>query len=231
VSLKLIRLSKIYENTGESPPIIEALKNVTLDINDGTCTMFYGPTGSGKTTLLTLMAGIIQPTFGEIVLNSLHATRASDREVTQFREQHIGYIPQEILLIKDLTILENLLSPNLYRKVQKRALRRRANMLVERLNLGHKAHSKPHELSGGEKKKAMIARALLKDPHYLLADEPVSELDRDSAHDIMKLFNEYCRRGTAVIVASHKKLQIRRSSDIYLMHKGRIIEYARGGRT
>jgi putative ABC transport system ATP-binding protein len=230
VSLKLIKLSKFYKGNEGTPHVVEALKDVTLDINDGSCTIVYGPTGSGKTTLLSLMSGILTPTYGEIVLNNLHASRARDREITLFREKFIGYVPQEVLLIKDLTILENLLSPNLYGRVPRRMLRRGANELIERLNLTPKVHSKPHELSGGEKKKAMIARALLKNPRYLLADEPVSELDQDSANGIMKLFNEYRRRGTAVVMASHKKLQMRHGCDIYLMHKGQIMEYARGGR-
>jgi putative ABC transport system ATP-binding protein len=233
VSIKLIRLSKFYHNpnAGESPKTVEALKNVNLDINEGACTVFYGATGSGKTTLLSLMAGIIKPTYGEIVLGSLHGSRAGDREITQFREDHIGYVPQETLLIRDLTVLENILSPNMFRTESRRMLKSKARELLERLGIGNKAFSKPHELSGGEKKKAMIVRALLKKPDYLLADEPVAELDRESATDIMKLFNEYNRGGTAVVVASHKKLQLRQRCDVYFMYEGQIVEYSGGRRS
>ena len=230
MSIKIIRLSKIYKSPEEEGKIVEALKNVTLDINEGSSTVFYGSTGSGKTTLIQLMIGILRPTYGEVVLSSLHTSRANDRDITQFREEHIGYVPQDMLLIRDLTVLENILSPNMFRNESRRALKRRAIDLLDRLDMSQKVHAKPYELSGGEKKKVMIARALLKEPVYILADEPVSELDRDSAESVIKLFSEYRKKGSAIVVASHKKLQMRHRSDIYLIHKGRIIEYARGGR-
>ncbi len=230
MSIKIIRLSKIYKSPEEEGKIVEALKNVTLDINEGSSTVFYGSTGSGKTTLIQLMIGILRPTYGEVVLSSLHTSRANDRDITQFREEHIGYIPQDILLIRDLTVLENILSPNMFRNETRKALKRKAIDLLDRLDMSQKMRAKPHELSGGEKKKVMIARALLKEPVYILADEPVSELDQDSTNNVIKLFSEYRKKGSAIVVASHKKLQMRHRSDIYLIHKGRIIEYARGGR-
>jgi ABC-type ATPase involved in cell division len=92
-----------------------------------------------------------------------------------------------------------------------------------------KKHAMPHELSGGEKKKVMIARALLKKPRFLFADEPVSEVDHESTNDIMKLFEEHFKSGKAIVIASHKKLKIDQKGDIYLIMNGQIIEHIKGG--
>ena len=100
MSIKIIRLSKQFISVQETERAVKALHNINLDINEGSTTIFYGATGSGKTTLIQTVGGILRPTYGEVVLNSIHMSRAADREITRFREEYIGYIPQEILLIR-----------------------------------------------------------------------------------------------------------------------------------
>jgi putative ABC transport system ATP-binding protein len=229
MSIKVIKVSKTYFNHDNEKGIIEAIKNVNIDINEGSYTLFYGPTGSGKTTLLSILAGIIRPTYGELVLNALHVSRSTDRVITMFREENVGFIPQDNLLIKDQSVFENILAPNTFHNRTLRELKRDAQFLLERLNLAWKKHAMPHELSGGEKKKLMIARALLKKPRFLFADEPVSELDHESTNDIMKLFDEHNKSGKAIVIASHKKLKMNQKGDIYLIMNGQIIEHIKGG--
>ncbi len=228
MSIKVLEATKTFaRQTGNE--YVEAVRGVSLDINEDSLTLVRGPTGSGKTTLLSLIAGILKPTKGEVVLNTVHVTVSSDRSVSLFRERFIGYIPQEILLLHDLNILENVLFPNVFRKKPMRQLKRQATGLLERLGIPDKTTCFPFELSGGEKRKAMIARALVTSPSFIIADEPVSELDRESSDDILDLFEEHKRNGAAVVVASHTSLSFSMPCDIYHLDHGSIVDYQKGG--
>jgi len=229
LGIKIIGASKHYSSIHTPEGRVDALTNINLDINEGSSTLLFGPTGSGKTTLICLMGGIIKPSSGEVVLNGIHTTKSGDARVSIFREQNIGYIPQEALLIRDLTVFENILSPNAFYRGSIKELRSNAHFLLERLRLSQKISCMPLELSGGEIKKVMIARALLKNPRYLLADEPVSELDPDSADEALELIYEYHKRGTALVIASHKSLPMKEGSDLYCLDNGRISDYQKGG--
>jgi len=131
--VKVISVSKVYEGHGNKPHIINAVENVSIDINEGSYTLIYGPTGSGKTTLLSLIAGIIYPTDGEIVFHNIHLSSSNDSKISLFRERHIGYILQNTLFIKELTVLENILSPNSFLKRRMRKLKSYAFELLERV--------------------------------------------------------------------------------------------------
>jgi putative ABC transport system ATP-binding protein len=129
-----------------------------------------------------------------------------------------------------MTILENILSPNVFLKKSIKQLKEHALELLEQLNLLGKEGFKPGELSGGENKKAMIVRALLKRPRFLFADEPVSELDNGSAQRVLDLFHELQRDGSAVVIASHKPITLKYKADLYSLENGQFQEYKRGGK-
>jgi putative ABC transport system ATP-binding protein len=222
-------VTKEYSNpAGITEPVV-AVKELSIDINEGSYTVIFGPTGSGKTTLLGLLSGIIRPTQGEILFHNIHLSQSSDRSISLFREQRIGYIPQNTLLINDLTALENILSPNVFLKRSIKQQKDHAQRLLERLNLRGKERFKPGALSGGENKKIMIVRALLKRPRFLFADEPISELDDDSARGVLDLFNELHKDGSAIVIASHKPITLGFKADFYTMKCGQFQEYKRGG--
>ncbi|UCB45987.1 MAG: ABC transporter ATP-binding protein [Spirochaetota bacterium] len=229
MSIRAQSVTKVYHHPMSGTTPVVAVKEISVDINEGSYTIIFGSTGSGKTTLLGLLAGIIKPTNGEIIFHNLHLSEVSDNAVSLFREQSIGYIPQNTLLMKDLTVLENILSPNVFLKKSIKQLKEYALMLLEQLNLLGKEDFKPGELSGGENKKVMIARALLKKPKYLFADEPVSELDDDTARSVLNLFTELHKEGSAVVIASHKPITRRYKTDLYTMESGQFQEYTTGG--
>lgn len=228
MAIKAIGISKTYYSPNSHSPVVEAAKQINLDINEGSNTFIYGPTGSGKTTLLSLLSGISKPTKGEVVFNNLHLSRSSDAQICSFREKNIGLVPQGIFLIDDLNVLENVLSPNTFLKRRLKELKNNAVELLNELGLHHKMYAKPLQLSGGEKKKLMIARALLKKPLFIIVDEPVSELDQKSTLQVTRLLAQFNKSGSAVVIASHKPVDLEGKVDRYSMDSGKIIEYIRG---
>ena len=224
LSIKAISISKTYSGAH-----VQAVKSTSIDINEGTYTRICGPTGSGKTTLLAILAGILSPTEGEVVFDTTRLSESNDKKISRFREQHIGYVPQATLFIPELTVWENILSPNSFFPMSMKRLKSSAHELVERLGLADKIHMRPFELSGGEIQKMMMTRALVKNPAYIFADEPCSELDNNSAGVIFKILDERKDEGCAVIVASHDLHAIHTDTDIYMMHEGKITDYGKGG--
>jgi len=229
LSIKAHSVTKLFGSPVPGVPPVEAVRGVSLDINEGSCTVIFGPTGSGKTTLLSLLSGLARPNTGEIIFHNLHLSQCSDRTISSFRDRHIGYVPQNLLLIKDLTVLENILSPNAFSTRRLKQLKADALQLLERLNLQDKAGFKPGALSGGESRKVMIARALVKRPAFMFADEPVSDLDDESMRVALKMFSELRGEGSAIVIASHKPLSLGRKADLYIINKGKIEDHRRGG--
>jgi ABC-type lipoprotein export system ATPase subunit len=230
LSIKAQSVSKQYPTPVWGAPPIDAVIDVSLDINEGSSTVIYGPTGSGKTTLLSMLSGISKPTSGEIIFHSLHCTETGDRKLSSFRERNIGYVPQRSMLIRDLSVLENVISPNVFRMHRIKLLKSDAHTLLKRLNLDKKAQRRPDTLSGGESRMVMIARAILSRPAFLFADEPISELDDDSARVVLELFSALQGEGSAIVIASHEPLTLGSNTDLYAIKGGRITEHNRGGR-
>jgi len=228
LSIKAISISKTYFPGKKDHSMVEAVKEVSIDINEGSYTLIYGPTGSGKTTLLSLLAGIIKPTRGEVVLKNIHFSSSTDGKISWFRENYIGYIPQNMLLLMDQSVFHNVISPNIFLKYRIKHIKRKAVQILDHLGLKSKINLLPFELSGGEKRKVMIARALLKEPLYLFADEPVSELDDESTDSVLSLFSELQSKGSAVVIASHKPLKFKTLIDFYAIEDGKIKSHHRG---
>ena len=225
MSITATSVSKTY--AGPRALRTEALSNVSIEITEGTCTIIHGPAGSGKSTLLGLLAGIARPTAGEIAFNGFRLTRAADRELARFRELHVGYIPQSPALLEHLTLLENVILPHAFFQRNVTELRRKAITLLDILGLRAKTGLKPPELSGSDNKKAMTARALIKDPLFLFADEPVAELDDGSAAAVLGLFSELRTKGSALVMATRAPFSLKPVPNTYKLSGGRIVEIRR----
>jgi ABC-type lipoprotein export system ATPase subunit len=194
--LELRQVSKIYSSDGQN---VEALSDVSLRVEAGTVTALMGRSGCGKSTLLNLAGAMDFPTSGEVLIDGRPTTALSEQELTVLRRRRIGFVFQFFQLLPTLTVLENVELPLLLAGEANTA-----GPALDRLNwvgLAEKAHSFPHQLSGGQMQRVAIARALAASPEILIADEPTGNLDTASGDQALTLLRD--RFGAAVLMATH----------------------------
>ena len=216
----LIKLEDATVEYSRRSERFNAVDHVDLQIDTGDFVTIMGKSGSGKTTLMNLIAGAQHPTSGKVVVAGSDISSFNDREASRFRNGHIGYVPQSHGLLASLTVMENVLLP-----AQLHGSNRSesdAKAVLERLGISDLADSFPRSLSGGEQRRASIARALINSPDVILADEPTSDLDRDNTETVMRLLTEINREGTTVIVVTHEYDAAVWGRKLYYMESGRI---------
>jgi lipoprotein-releasing system ATP-binding protein len=197
--LRLSQAGKSYP-TARGP--LAVLSDVTLALDRGEALAIMGPSGSGKSTLLYLMGALEPPSSGSVMLDGRNPFELRERELAEFRNRHIGFVFQDHCLLPQCSLLENVLVPTLVSPPGDYAAR--AGKLLERVGLSGRLDHKPGELSGGEKQRAAIARALILDPSLVLCDEPTGNLDRESAENVASLLLELHReRQSILVVVTH----------------------------
>lgn len=167
---------------------LEVLKGVDLQIEKGEVISIVGASGAGKTTLLQILGTLDRLSRGKLVINNTEVSSLSEKELSQFRNQNIGFIFQFHQLLPEFTALENVCIPGMIAKREKSELENAAKKYLEFLGLSHRLHHKPSELSGGEQQRVAVARALINQPAIVLADEPSGNLDSNTAKDLHNLF-------------------------------------------
>jgi len=198
--IEVENLIKVYRR-GEIEVI--AIRDVTLKINKGEFALLIGPSGSGKTTFLHLLGGIDRPTAGKIMVNGKNIAFFNDKQLTEYRRKEVGMVFQFFNLIPTLTALENVMLPMEFVGVPRGERKKRAEKLLEMVNLLDRKDHYPDELSGGEQQRVAIAVAMANDPPIILADEPTGELDTETGLEIIKLFKKLNDEGKTVIIATH----------------------------
>jgi len=224
--LRTEALTKIFHRSRARDVV--ALQNIELSIDEGRYVLFRGPSGSGKTTLFTLLAGIAHPTRGCVRFRGEDMSRLSDVALCRLRRDRIGFIFQDFQLFPGLTVLENASIPLLPLNLTRSVRFLKAAALLERLGLEDRLDHSPEEMSGGERQRLAIARALVNDPELILADEPTSNIDTDSAGRVAALFKELNAQGKTVLVTGHRDDLLRDADEVYQLDQGEIVDQDRG---
>jgi lipoprotein-releasing system ATP-binding protein len=192
-----------YETPGETITVLDGLN---LEIADGQAIAVVGPSGSGKTTLLNVLGAMLPATSGEVIIGGKDIAGLKEKEAASFRNQELGFIFQQHHLLPQLTVLENVLVPRLAGgwKEEEKITRERAKELLERVGLGHRLTHLPSALSGGEKQRVAVARALINEPSLILADEPTGALDGETGTKVADLLLEVQQeKGVTLMVVTH----------------------------
>jgi putative ABC transport system ATP-binding protein len=207
----------------EYPGGVSALRCVDLDIYRGELVAIVGPSGSGKTTMLNVMGTLDRPSVGDVVIDGFEVAGLSDRELSALRARRIGFVFQHFHLEPGVSALDNVADGLLYAGVGLRERRERAEAALRRVGLGHRLNHRPHELSGGEKQRTAIARAVVREPALLLADEPTGALDSHSGEGVMRLLLDLNESGTTIVVITHEQVVASHLSRQVSMLDGQIV--------
>ena len=206
--MKLLETRNLCKNfqrkTANGTAGVAVVHNVNLTVLEGGFITITGKSGSGKTTLLTMLAGLASPSNGAVLFKGVSLAEQSDRELSRIRNREIGFIPQGIGLLGNLSVLDNVRAPQMFTG-NDGTDSDRAYFLLESVGLLELAHEHPKNLSGGEMRRTSIARALFNQPSILIADEPTSDLDPENTRMIMQLLADIHRQGTAIIVVTHEQ--------------------------
>jgi putative ABC transport system ATP-binding protein len=221
--LELCELVKHYPLVGGEP--VRAVDGVSLSVSAGEMLALYGPSGSGKTTLLLMVAALLEPTAGAVLVDGRDVSRLSEREASRYRLSELGFIRQSFDLLPGVSTVDNAVL-KLLKTVPWRQAHARVTPLLERLGLGERLGHRAETLSMGERQRVMIARALSTEPRLLLADEPTGSLDTQRSREVLALLRELCReRGVAVVLVSHDPLAAGYADRVLALRDGRLTEH------
>ena len=201
---------------------VHALRGVSLDIAQGEYAAIMGASGSGKSTLLNLLGCLDRPTSGTILLDGVDVSRLNDNDLSEVRACRIGFIFQSYNLIPQLTVLENIEVPLYYSGRWNAKTRARCRELAEKVGLAQRLHHRPTQLSGGQQQRVAIARSLVNDPSFILADEPTGNLDSATAEEILQLIEQLHQEGKTIILVTHEPDVAQRARRLIRLRDGRI---------
>ena len=200
----VVRLENVVKTYFMGENQVQALRGISFEIKQGEFTAIMGPSGSGKSTCMNMIGCLDRPTSGIVEINGKETAKMNEKELAALRNITIGFVFQQYHLIPAMTVIENVMLPLKYQKVDKGERLERAKEVLASVGLEDRLHHRPNELSGGQKQRVAIARAMITRPKILLADEPTGALDSKTGVQVMELFRQINKtNGTTVIIVTH----------------------------
>lgn len=219
--LEVNGLKKVY-STRLGGNKVEALKNVNFSIEEGEYVAIMGESGSGKTTLLNILAALDKPTAGSVKLDGMELFDIRESDIAQFRRDKLGFVFQEFNLLDTFTVEDNIFLPLVLAGKSYDEMRTRMIPVAKRLGIGEILKKYPYEISGGQKQRAAVARAIITNPRIVLADEPTGALDSRSTDELLKLFDELNRSGQTVLMVTHSVKAASTASRVLFIKDGEV---------
>ena len=198
----IIRVRDLYKLYRVGDSVVRALDGVSLDIREGEFCAVVGTSGSGKSTLLNMLAGLERPTKGEVIIGESHIEQMNEEQLVKFRRENVGFIFQSFHLMGTMNALENVALPLMFRGTARKDRMKRADRMLDLVNLGKHKNHLPNQLSGGQQQRVGVARALVSDPKIIFADEPTGNLDSHTSEEVMKLMQKIVREQKRTLVMS-----------------------------
>lgn len=219
--LEVNNLKKIY-TTRFAGNQVQALSNLSFSVEEGEYVAIMGESGSGKTTLLNILASLDKPTNGEVLLNGKNIVEIREKEISAFRRENLGFVFQDFNLLDNFSLKDNILLPLVLSGVQYPEMERRLLPIAAKLGIRELLEKYPYEVSGGQKQRTAVARALINDPQLILADEPTGALDSKAADSLLRLFNAINTDGQTILMVTHSTKAASHAKRVLFIKDGEV---------
>ena len=218
--MEILRVENLCKEYGKGQTKVKALDNVSFSVEKGEYLAIMGESGSGKTTLLNILASLDKPTSGTVFLNEVNTTKISEKDISKFRRDNLGFVFQDFNLLDTFSVRDNIYLPLVLQGKDYREMESRMMPIVKRLEITDILDKFPYEISGGQKQRTAAARALITSPQLVLADEPTGALDSRASEHILKMFEEINQEGQTIVMVTHSAKAASHASRILFIKDG-----------